>query len=125
MAIEDIRIALEKNGIKTQLISEKEIARESTDESVDNVKFFLKKYGAMPSNWYFVRDFEPKKFVRLIKQNKYTRMCIADDTLDAVFILYSRYEPRRIVDNYYSSYNVPSDQKYEIDVDFRFYRLIP
>jgi len=125
MAIEDIRIALEKNGIKTQLITEKEITRESTDESVDNVRLFLKKYGAKPSNWYFVRDFEPRTFVNLIKQKKYTRMCIADDGLDAVFILYSRYEPRRIVDNYYSSYNVPSDQKYEIDVDFRFYRLIP
>jgi len=124
MTIEDIRIALEKNGIKTQLITEKEIARESTDKRVDNVKFFLKKYGGKPSNWYFVRDFEPKKFVNLIKQNKYTRMCIADDGLDAVFILYSRYEPGRIVDNYYSLYNVPSDQKYEIDVDFRFYRLM-
>jgi len=124
MAIEDIRIALEKNGIKTQLITDKKIVRESTDKSVDNVKFFLKKYGTMPGNWYFVRDFEPRKFVNLIKQKKYTRMCIADDASDAVFILYSRYEPRRIVDDYYSSYNISYDQKYDIAVDFRFYRLM-
>jgi len=124
--IEELRIALEKHGIKTEFITKKEIARESTDNTVDNARLFLKKYGAMPSNWYFVRDFEPRKFVKLIKQKKYTRMCIADDGLDAVFLLYSRYEPRRIMDDYYSTYNVPDrDNKYQIDVDFIFYGLTP
>jgi len=124
--IEELRTALEKHGIKTEFITKKEIVRESTDNSVDNARLFLKKYGAKPSNWYFVRDFEPRKFVNLIKQKKYTRMCIADDGLDPVFLLYSRYEPRRIVDDYYSTYNVPDrNNKYQIDVDFIFYRMTP
>jgi len=124
--IEELRVALEKHGIKTEFITKKEIVRESTDNSVDNARLFLKKYGAKPSNWYFVGDFEPRKFINLIKQKKYTRMCIADDGLDPVFLLYSRYEPRRIVDDYYSTYNVPDrDNKYQIDVDFIFYRLTP
>ena len=124
--IEELRVALEKHGIKTEFITKKEIVRESTDNSVDNARLFLKKYGAKPSNWYFVGDFEPRKFINLIKQKKYTRMCIADDGLDPVFLLYSRYEPRRIVDDYYSTYNVPDrDNKYQINVDFIFYRLTP